>query len=268
MPLPMTKGPIFGKCNICALPNQKLTSDHVPPKGTVKFPRMKLHNLIEFLKANDGTPKKGREFQHGVKFRTICESCNSNIIGSRYDPALVNLCNDISTYLYSQITRPTATTFRTSPDLVARAVAGHLLSIGVEHFPRGEMGEALAKFVLDPDSPPPQNLAIHYWLYPYWEQVSIRGAGLLVRFGTPPLVISLIKFTPIAFMITWNADPGFDFPYPNLMDYISNVPGEFAEIPLDFRIIPPARYPEAPGDDGIVLHGSESYVATRAKPKQ
>ncbi|RYY02146.1 MAG: hypothetical protein EOO53_14005 [Gammaproteobacteria bacterium] len=267
MPLPMTKGPTLGKCNICALTNQKLTSDHVPPKGTIKFPRMKLHSIIDFLEAKDGMPQKGREFQQGVKFRTICESCNSNIIGSQYDPALIKLCNDISDYLQSQIVRPTVMSFRAQPDLVARAIAGHILSIGVEHFPRGEMGDALAEFVLNPNSSPPNGLAIHYWLYPYWEQVSIRGAGLLVRFGTPPLVISLIKFTPIAFMITWDADPGFDFPYPNLVDHIPSTPREFADIPLDFRIVPPARYPEAPGGEGVVLHGTESYVATRTKPK-
>jgi len=223
---------------------------------------MKLHNLIDFMGAEKPDGKRGRPFQQGVNFRTICEKCNSNVLGSLYDPALVSLANSISTYLFSQIARPNGTKFRTNSALVSKAVSGHILSIGVDHFPRGEMGDALAEFVLDPSAAPPKELGIYYWLYPYWDQVSIRCFSYLVRFCTPPLTVSLLKFCPIAFMLTWDADESFNFPYPNLVSYISGGNGD-AEIPLNFRIIPPHRYPEMPGKSGVALHGRDSYLATR-----
>lgn len=265
MPRPMTKGPLVGRCNICGIDKKKLTSDHVPPKGTIKFPRMKLYSLVDFMGAPKFSSAEGRQFQQGVKFRTICEDCNSRVIGTSYDPALVTLSNDVSKYMFSQVVRPRQAYFKTQPGLVARAIAGHVLALGVNHFPRGEMGDALATFVLEKDSSPPEGLGIYYWVYPYWEQVSIRCFSFLINLKTPPLVVSLIKYTPIAFMLTWNADSSFQFPYPNLLNFVSGGSGDFAEIPLDFHIMPPARYPEMPGDSGMALHGQDSYVATRAK---
>lgn len=265
MPLPITKGPAIGTCNVCGQKNQKLTSDHVPPKGTIKYPRMKLHSLVDFMGAQKFNKVEGRSFQQGVKFRTICESCNSRVIGTLYDPPLVALSNDISKYMFSQVVRPKLAYFRTQPDLVARAIAGHILALGLEHYPRGEMGDALASFVLDRDAAPPDGLGIYYWVYPYWEQVSIRCFSFLINFGTPPLIVSLLKYTPIAFMLTWKADPIFNIPYPNLLNYFPNEPGGFADVPLDFTLIPPARYPEMPGKEGVSLHGQDSYLATHAK---
>jgi hypothetical protein len=265
--LPKTKGPLYGKCNICEKGNQKLTSDHVPPKGTLKYPRMRLHSLIDFLGVNKEF-QKGKHFQNGVKFRTICEHCNSKVIGSLYDPALVQFANEINNFLHNQQSRPQIKYFNTQPDLIARAIAGHVLALGVEHFPRGEMGDALAKFVLEPTSAAPRELGVYYWAYPYWEQISIRAFGLLLDFGTPPLTMSLIKFNPIAFMLTWKADPGFQFSPPNLMDYIPNVSGGQVQIPLDFRKIPSSGFPERPDSNGIAFHGDKSYVAVPDKQHQ
>lgn len=69
MPLLKTKGPKFGKCNICAEP-AKLSEDHVPPKGVIRFPRMQLYNIASSLNAEAAAKQRGRQFQQGVKFRS------------------------------------------------------------------------------------------------------------------------------------------------------------------------------------------------------
>ncbi|MGM0496207.1 MAG: hypothetical protein ACQERX_06050 [Bacillota bacterium] len=262
MPLLKTKGPKFGRCNICG-EEHKLTTDHVPPKGTIKFPKMKLFNIIEALNAKPYQKNKGRDFQQGVKFRSLCKHCNGDLLGGYYDPELIKLANKISNYLSSFVTLPAKTTFSTSPGLIVRAVLGHILAIGVERFPRGEMGDAAAELVLDKDALLPEKLGVYYWIYPYWDQVSIRQFVFKVKLGTPSIVVSLIKFMPIAFMVTWNPDPNFNIPFYNLVDFAVGSGNNMAEIPVNFFNIPSQRYPEAPGDNGIALHGPESYYARR-----
>lgn len=267
MAKPIVKGPKVGRCNICGEVGP-LTEDHVPPKGVTRFPRMELHNLITSLGAKPGeTRDQARHFQQGVKFRTTCLSCNRDVLGSQYDKALIKLSNKVSDYLFSMVARPHQALFSTQPGLVARAVCGHILSIGVDYAPAGNMGQAMAAFVLDSASRPPPELKIYYWLYPYWGQVLVRSMGLQVRLGAPTLVCSLMKYMPLAFMVTWAPDPRLKIPYPNLMAYVPATADAEIDIPLDFKIIPSQHYPEAPPSDGITVHGRDAYNAFRQKSK-
>lgn len=259
MPLLKTKGPKFGKCNICAEP-AKLSEDHVPPKGVIRFPRMQLYNIASSLNAEAAAKQRGRQFQQGVKFRSLCRRCNGDLLGGKYDPHLINLCNDVSQYMASQVYLPSEARFATKPDRVIRAIFGHLLAIGVEQFPRGDLGDAMAEAVLNPDSSIPSGIGVYYWPYPFWDQVSIRGFGFLLKWGTPPLIASVIKFMPLAFMVMWKPDQRFVIPHLDMMQYVRE-PGSEADIPLDLSVVPPQRYPEAPDEKGATLHGDGSYYA-------
>jgi len=264
MALPITKGPKAGRCNICGQ-HGRLTADHVPPKGTLRFPRMVLNSITDALNAEPPARNKGRIFQNGVKFNSLCERCNRDVLGTLYDPELVAFANAVSKYLHSSVILPNIGSFSIKPGLIARAIAGHILAIGVEQFPRGDMGEAMAEMVLAPNSPMPEKLKMYYWLYPYWDQVSIRGCGYLVRWGAPPLVISVLKFMPLAFMVAWDVDPRLNIPHANLIDFAAGRGAESVNVPVNFVDVPHQRYPEAPRSEGAVLHGSESYLAERKK---
>ena len=206
---------------------------------------------------------KPRHFQRGVKFRTTCISCNRDVLGSLYDKALIKLSNDVSAYLFSQISRPARTSFNTQPGLVARAVFGHIMAIGVGCFPRGQSGDVMAKCVLNPCYEISNQLKLYYWLYPFWDQVLIRGMSMMVRLGSPPIFVSLINFMPFAFLVAWDPDPRIRFPYPNLCDYIKGEYDDYADIPLDLGIVPRQHYPEMPTGEGIALHGRDAFRATR-----
>lgn len=260
-----TKGPAIGLCNICEA-HGPLTADHVPPKGVNKFPRMRLYQLVDALNIPDAQKKGGRDFQQGVTFRTVCHRCNTDLMGGLYDPYLVRLSNAVSSYLFSVIHRPDFTRFETNPGLVARAVLGHILALGVGRSPKGHMAEAAAKLVMDPNQNFPDMLKIYYWLYPFWDQVAIRGFRVIVEWGEPQLTASALKYMPLAFMVAWDVDPALNIPHLCLNDYIIGSGNHKADIPLSFTDIPPQRYPEAPGEKGATLHHSaDSFLAERRK---
>ncbi|WP_169697753.1 hypothetical protein [Methylophaga nitratireducenticrescens] len=141
------------------------------------------------------------------------------------------------------------------------------MALGVLREPNGEFYELAAELVLNPDKLIPNDLKVYYWLYPYRYQVSIRGCGITTQMGTPPLFAAVLKFVPLAFMVVFKPDPGYQFPHLNMVDSLAagnNL------IPLDFNKnnLPPRDYPELPDEAGAgaVLHGEDSYVAV-LKPK-
>lgn len=255
MPRLRTKGPKKGLCNICG-ENKNLTEDHVPPKGVLKMRNVMLSQLATY-----GQNKKSRQFQQGVKFRSLCESCNSELLGSLYDPALVSLCNKVTNYLQANFALPSSTTFDSQPSLIIRSILGHILALGVLREPVGELYELAADLVLNPDMIIPNDLKVFYWLYPYQHQVSIRGCGITTHLGNgnPPLFAAVLKFIPLAFMIVYKPDPGYQFPHYNLVDYVALGNNQ---IPLDFKKnnLPPRDYPELPDEAGA---GAGSSLAWR-----
>ena len=72
-----------GPCNICGR-DTPLSSDHVPPAATGNRQAVGMLPLAAHL---SGTAGWARQSQGGLKFRTICRSCNS-LLGLAYDPAI------------------------------------------------------------------------------------------------------------------------------------------------------------------------------------
>lgn len=142
----ITKGPREGHCNICDV-HDKLTEDHVPPKGTIRIAQVEMLHIVDLLKAN--RPKKSRRSsQNGVKFRSLCATCNNHHLGHTYDPELISFTDQVTHFLKSSVTLPPSTTVRIRPGYVTRAVLGHLLAVGVERRARGEMGDQVVDFFL------------------------------------------------------------------------------------------------------------------------
>ena len=51
---------------------------------------MELNSLRDKISSNGEKWDKPRHFQAGVTYRSLCKRCNSELLGSKYDPALGN----------------------------------------------------------------------------------------------------------------------------------------------------------------------------------
>lgn len=67
----------FDYCNICGK-KKNLTWNHVPPKATGNNSEIIANRFDEGLPKSNKYQKK---YQSGIKFRTICEKCNGNLLG-------------------------------------------------------------------------------------------------------------------------------------------------------------------------------------------
>jgi len=106
-------------------------------------------------------------------------------------------------------------------------------------------------------------LRIYYWCYPFWDQVAIRIFGVVFDFGSPSLMVSVLKYMPIAFMAVWDKNPKIEINQYCLNDFMMGSGTQEVDLPLDFRNIPSQIFPETPIDRGITLHGQDSFYARR-----
>lgn len=89
------------KCNICGKESH-LTWDHVPPKSCYNNGPIKYN---PFFKGIPNEKYEG-EFQSGIRFRSLCENCNNNLLGAKYDPELNKFTLKISELIQSPVILP------------------------------------------------------------------------------------------------------------------------------------------------------------------
>lgn len=263
----LVRGPLRGPCAICGIPAD-LTLDHVPPKGATRITAVEMRDLTARL-SMDGTQGRCELSQDGVKFRTICPRCNNERLGAGADLELVKLCNHADTVLRSSLVLPPSFAAEVRPMRVLRAVAGHLLATEVGRRPAGPFERGMADFFLDTRLPPPRELECFYWPYPYNDQVIIRDVGLTrLGHGKAPLIFKLLKFYPLAFMLTWQRDASaWNFRMPDLAAFRRLSNDDVAFVPIDLRAVPAQRWPEAPTDDSAVMYAGKPLHATPRTPK-
>ncbi len=210
-----------GYCNIC---NQfgKLTLDHVPPKGSVQ---LRASETAYFLHALQGSaqgrvticgderllPPRGgrRRSQNGVKFRTICATCNNARLGAKYDPELKRVANVIGQLARAQaeadLRLPPSLRVSVRTHYLIRGIIGHLLA-AVEPRDRSKPRSGfdagfhrhLREYFLDESIPLPKTVRVYYWLYPTQDrQVIINGLALQLKDGAATFIVgSLVRVFP------------------------------------------------------------------------
>lgn len=112
----------YSFCNICG-EKTKLTWDHVPPKCCNNRYNIKVNSWM------NGLPKEKRyeqQYQNGIRFRTLCEQCNNNLLGVNYDIVLAAFTNQITQMVTSSITLPSIFKVSVKINRLCRAVCGHL----------------------------------------------------------------------------------------------------------------------------------------------
>jgi hypothetical protein len=157
-----TKGLRVDSRKLCAKITT-LTWDHVPPKGGITLEPVEIEQIFQALTGNQAVPKFQMS-QDGMKFRTICKSCN-DLLGSKYDRALNEFALGVGQFLKTRLHLPSVIKYKTRPMAVARTILGHLLATKVEP-DRGFIDHDIRSFFFDEAIPVPSDIHIFYWIYP------------------------------------------------------------------------------------------------------
>lgn len=254
-----TRGSREGHCNICDIYGQ-LTEDHVPPKGIAKLRQVEMLHITDLLRVDRPHSNK-RYMQSGMHFRTLCKRCNTELLGSKYDPDLINVSNAVANYLKSALTLPAAMSIKVRPGYIARAVLGHLMALGLDRRNKGTAGESASRFFLDENESMPDSIDIYYWVYPYRRQIAIRDAGMSVNYWKEFTVFWCLKYFPLGFLVMWDKKPTVATNLKNLRDYMLGAGTSEIELPFNLTAIPRQDFPEAPHDNNMVLYGSDAVGA-------
>lgn len=246
------KGPAAGYCNICG-EFAKLTQDHIPPKSCRGVTRSEIHQLHSKFSDSPTLPTPQR-FQAGPYFRTLCERCNG-LLGREYDPALAEFSRQVRALVHTRLQLPDRMQILIRPQRVLRCVLGHIAAHGLNGFKNeAPITLPLKDYILDPTNPLPDTIHVYYWVYPFSAQVLLKWAGMLRLDGTPPLTFSLLKFFPLAFLMTIQEETGQRFSLPTLDTFRKASIDSQHEVILPLRPLPHRLWPENPDDDGIIMY--------------
>ena len=195
-----------------------------------------------------GTAGWARQSQNGLKFRTICGSCNS-LLGVEYDPTVTEFVTAVSRCLTARIELPPSIEVGIKVQRLMKGVVGHLLAAEVDHRSSFFLPWA-SDYVLNPATPLPEPINIFFWLHdgPGYLAVTDLIKYSLRRGSTH--ILHALKFPPLGFLIT--PSRMYDG-LPSLSRYRTAHPDE--KVPV--RVAPaarrPADWPEAPSDvDGTI----------------
>lgn len=195
-----------GFCLICGQ-EKKLTKDHVPPKGSITIEPVEQRHIAE---AMIGEAKKfsGVKAQNGSTFKTICSTCNGDILGandSEISRIYSELTNQIKTNHYQY--NGTYNTIKVNLDAVkyTRAMIGHILSATSSRECKKKPFNSpyftpLQNYVLGDNNAIDNTHDIYYWFYPYRKHISAKIVGFYNEGNACSL--SLLSFFPIAFLLT------------------------------------------------------------------
>ncbi|GED60812.1 hypothetical protein ABER61_24240 [Brevibacillus formosus] len=255
------------RCNICSQIAQ-LTWDHVPPQGGYKVTEVEQESIIQYL---TGGAKKSYTFsQNGVKYRSICGSCNNGLLGSRFDTVLNEFTTDIMLMVKTSIQLPKGIIrVKTRPGLLAKAVIGHMLSASGE-YGESKFDDRFRKYVLDDSLISPEGLRIFYWIYPYSSIKIIRDVGMPKYRGSWEDfkrgigIFSIMKYFPIGFIVS---DVEKYEGLEELTQYCGSNLSDEAFIRINLHDVREEYWPEV-GDDNILLGGNGLGNGVSALPRR
>lgn len=243
-----------GACNICQT-QADLKWDHVPPQGGINVAPLDQYTILERLAGRSLDPNRMLT-QNGVKYRTLCQQCNSKLLGGGYDQTLNEFALTIGRLLKTKLHLPRHVSVVTKPARLLRSLFGHLLAAkaGLEHM---KPDEAMRQYVLDPAARLPPDLNVFYFVYPYPDVVVIRDVVMLARRGRfdSKGMFSILKYFPIAYVVAnlkqYEGLQSLSFHCPHDLD-------QEVDIQIPLRTPRPRDWPEVVDDGNLVIGGGSS----------
>lgn len=199
------------RCNICGA-KTTLTWDHVPPKACLNSIPVKFNQMM------DGMPKYNaynESSQNGIKFRSICSTCNNTLLGREYDPDLVEFTAGLLSHIHCALDQhlPGVVDVNTIPpytktcrvNRIARAVCGHILSAKNEFDGQTIPDRKIREYFLNPTLSPPEGYRLLFWFYPY-STITIARDFIAKKVFDPMQLIpegisSVVSSFPLAFLL-------------------------------------------------------------------
>lgn len=266
------RGRKVGFCAICG-DEGPLSKDHVPPKGCNNLNDVEINALLP----SDNFVKVGTTSQGGTHYRTLCATCNNTRLGTYYDPALIDLSNEITALALGakrqKIALPRTIFPFIRPQRIARAVVGHVLAgLAVEETNQGllssPISDSLRSYFLDDTADFPDDLEIYYWVYPSRRQVLIKNVGksLINSAGKREVLVGhIFKFLPLGFWLVFNgSNQESDLVMPLVKDKAMALDG-VEQVEIDLHAVPPLDFPESPKGNEFIVLNSDYAAQTRDK---
>jgi hypothetical protein len=267
-------GEKLGICSICC-ERAPLTRDHVPPKGTLSVSDLQLRSLIEAV-GQEAIPNERiaspQIVQGGVKFPSLCPHCNNELLGSEYDPALIEAARNLGAIIEpvarSPLTLPRAFAVELKPQRVARSVIGHLLAAEWREDmalppPDTPMQSCMREYVQHECRSLPDQLDIFVWLYPSRRQTIVLGSAYADFRTLPEAVVgAFIKFFPFGFWVTFNRPKSARIHLEHLLPDKATPLDATRQIQISKNRTPSVHWPEAPGKwDVLLLNDTQAVEA-------
>lgn len=265
-----------GRCLICGALG-RLTFDHVPPRSVVPPHAVDVKRLME-LWGGEKVPGRPRRAFASVSIPSLCRECNSQRLGSEYDPALAAFANDVMLWVRSAhelLLRLPGTFAVTLPHhRVARAVIGHLLAAEERADPTAPLREAaslsaLREYFLSPELAAPSQVELYVWPYARETQIVARGIGVSEYGKEGTVTGDVLKFRPLGFWLVTHRPSHVQINLPSLPIHRSDGIGAQCTILMPLRDAPRHDFPEAPGRMGVVLMSDQhTSAATRDRRRR
>lgn len=231
---------------------------------------LEVESVFQAMTSRDPN-RRLKEQQDGIKFRTLCETCNNDAIG-RYDPALGRFTTEVAAILKSPLHLPPVIHLEMNPTAVARAILGHLVAANL----RGDrpLDQAVRPlFAVNGQCleeseclPIPTSIKIFYWIHRYltirvqreFAMPAVRGE--FRRTG----IFHLLKYYPLAYLVT---DLDCYEGLPELTRFRHLLPSETASVPIDLGAVHDFDWPERTDPGNFVMMAQEN-CAVSALPKR
>lgn len=194
-----------GYCNICGKYG-KLSKDHVPPKCAITLQPMQQKTITEYFDAKN--PVKPANAFTGSFFKTICKSCNGDIL-SKIDSSIAVVTTALNKKVLNYISGGQYYNNLIFVDFDAksftRAMIGHILSATsvtdcLQAPVESIFNSPLKDFVLGKKNSYEDTHDLYYWFYPH--KMHISAQSIVFRNSAHNCFMCVLHFYPIAFIVT------------------------------------------------------------------
>lgn len=257
-------GKADGRCRLCGTQG-RLSWDHVPPQGAIEIEPVDIDRLAGAFVGSLGATKPTLS-QNGLKFRTLCGRCNSEL-GTHCDPALQDFALSVGRCLTTTLVLPNSLHFRLRPTAIVRALLGHLAAANTSE-DQGGFDAIAHELLYDLDAAVDPRISVSCWVHPFQHTVALREVVMPIRRGrfNDFSRFAILKFFPLGFLVSDSPIPYEDT--VSLTQWRSLSAAETAEVPVHLKRVHGPFWPEAPAPDNFVFMGHQGMESVVAKPRK